>query len=70
MPIKSARATLGVTSVGENKTETYMHVDMTPKNFILKPFMYMFFRFIAAPGILKGLEKLHKTESQLKMASV
>ncbi len=70
MPVKSAQATLGLTPIDENHTEAYMHVEMTTKYFILTPLMYFMFRFITAPGILKGLEKLYQSESQLKIVNV
>ena len=70
MPIKSAQATLGLKSIGENQTDAYMHVEMTSKYFILKPLMYFMFQFITAPSILKGLEKLYQSESLLKIANV
>ncbi|MEM7106371.1 MAG: SRPBCC family protein [Bacteroidota bacterium] len=68
MPIKNAVATLGVRPLGEKKSEAYMHVGLIPKYRILAPFMYLFFKFVAAPSILKGLEKIHKKEATLKLA--
>jgi len=62
MPIKNAKATLGVKAIGPNQTEAYMHMELEPKYKILQPVMYLMFRFFAAPTLLKGLEKLHKQE--------
>ena len=62
MPLKSAKASLGVTQLGNGTSEVYMHLDMEPKYKIMQPLMYLMFRFIAAPSILKGLEKLYKQE--------
>ena len=62
MPIKSAKATLGVTPLSNGSSEAYMQVEMIPKYKIMQPMMYLMFRFVAAPSILKGLEKLYKEE--------
>ena len=68
MPIKTANATLGVTPLDENTSEAYMIMEIQPKYTILGPLMYMMFRYIAAPGILRGLEKIQRKE-QLSLAN-
>lgn len=68
MPVKSAQATLGVRPLGEDQTEAYMHMEMTPKNSLMSPMMYLMYKFNIAPGVLKGLEKLYLSESQLNVA--
>ena len=65
MPIKNAKATLGVTQLGNNQTDAYMQLEMTPKYKIMQPIMWLMFRFVAAPSILKGLEKLYKQEQAI-----
>ena len=70
MPIKTARATLGVNAISSEQTEAYMIVEMIPKNVLLTPFMYLMFQYIAAPGILRGLEKLYRSEQHLKVANI
>lgn len=69
MPVKKADATLGLNQIDDETTETYMEMEIIPKYAILKPMMYLMFKYYAAPGILKGLEKLYRTESQLKIAN-
>ena len=68
MPIKDATATLGVRAINENETEAYMNIEMTPKYKIQQPMMFLMFRFVAAPKILKGLEELYLQERKLEMA--
>ena len=68
MPIKNATATLGVRSISENETEAYMNLEMTPKLKIMQPMLFLMFRFVAAPKILKGLEELYLKERNLKIA--
>lgn len=65
MPVKDSSATIGVRSIGNGRSEAYMDLNMTPKNRIMQPMMFMYFRFIAGPGILKGLEEIHARESQV-----
>ena len=73
MPVKNASATLGVNSLGANKTEIYMKIEMTPNNRLMQPMMYLMFKYKVIPGILKGLEDLyiveHKLETKLHIAS-
>lgn len=67
MFIKKAKATLGVRLLGDNESEAYMNMEMTPKYKLMLPMMYLMFRFVAAPSILKGLEKIYHKEHQLKL---
>lgn len=69
MPIKKANATLGLNKIDEHTTEAYMEMEIVPKYAILGPMMYLMFKFIAAPGILKGLEKIIRSESPLNVFS-
>ncbi len=68
MPIKNARATLGVKEISANETEPFMDMSMVPKYAFLTPVMYLMFRFLAAPSILRGLEKLWAAEKKLSLA--
>ena len=68
MPIKSSKATLGLNKVDDQHTEAYMDMEVVPKYAILNPVMYLMFKYVAAPGILKGLEKITKSESKLNVA--
>ena len=67
MPIKNAKATLGVRPLENGQSEAYMRIDMEPKYKIMQPMLYLMFRYIAAPSILNGLQKLYKQE-HLKQA--
>ena len=69
MPVKKANATLGLNKTDDHTTEAYMEMEIVPKYAILGPMMYLMFKFIAAPGILKGLEKINRSESPLNVAS-
>lgn len=69
MPIKKARATLGLNEVDGQKTQAYMIMEIEPKYFILGPFMYLMFKFYAAPGILRGLEKITLSEAKVNVAN-
>jgi len=69
MPIKNnAKATLGVRPLGNDFTEAFMKIEMTPKYKILQPMMFLMFRYYAAPALLRGLENLYKEEHKLKLA--
>lgn len=68
MPVKNASATLGLNKLDEQTTEAYMEMEIKPKYAILGPFMYLMFQYYAAPGILKGLEKITLSQSQLEIA--
>jgi len=68
MPMKEAKATLGVKSLGENQSEAFMKMEITPKYKIMQPMMYLMFRYRNGPMILKGLEDIYKKEHQLKLA--
>ena len=68
MPIKKAQATLGLRAIDEQTTEAYMEMMIEPKYAILGPMMYLIFKYYAAPGILKGLEKITLAEAQIKVA--
>lgn len=68
MPIKNAKATLGLTPLSDGKTEAYMHIDLKPKYKIMQPILYLMFKFFAAPNLLKGLEKLYKEERAISLA--
>ncbi len=70
MPIKSSKATLGLNKVDDQYTEAYMEMEVVPKYAILGPVMYLMFKFIAAPGILRGLEKITRSELQPKIVNV
>jgi len=61
MPLKSANATLGLNIINDHTTEAYMEMKIVPKYAILGPLMYLMFKFYAAPGILRGLEKVTRT---------
>jgi len=69
MPIKKAIATLGVNQLDGQTTEAYMEMEIVPKYAVLGPMMYLMFKYIAAPGILKGLEKINRSESRLNVVS-
>ena len=69
MPVKDASATIGVRSLGKNKTEAYMQMKMKPTYKIFQPFLYIAFKFIVAPSILQGLEELHRQEHKFKVVS-
>ena len=69
MPIKSARATLGLRKIDDATSEAYMLIDMESKYAVLNPVMYVMYKFIAAPAILRGLEKLQRSEAQLNVAN-
>ena len=69
MPVKKANAKLGLTRITDSMTEAYMEMEIVPKYALLAPFMYLMFKYIAAPGILKGLEDIQASESQLQVAN-
>ena len=69
MPVKKANAKLGLTRISDELTEAYMEMEIVPKNVLLSPIMYLMFKYIAAPGILRGLEKIQADESQLNLAN-
>ena len=69
MPIKRAVAKLGVTRIDDLNSEVYMQMEIKAKYPIMNPVMYLMFKFIAAPGILKGLEKLYQRESKTSFVS-
>ena len=69
MPVKKAIATLGLNKVDEQTTEAYMHMEIVAKYAVMGPIMYLMFKYYAAPGILKGLEKIYRSETQLNIAS-
>ena len=68
MPVKEARATIGVKAIGENQSEAYMYMNMKPKYKLLQPMMYLMFQFFAGPSILRGLEKIYRKEHTLSLA--
>ena len=70
MPVKNASATLGLQELGPNLTEVYMKVEMESKYKILSPLMYILFQYIAGPGILRGLEKLYRSESKVQLVNI
>ena len=65
MPMKTAKATLGVTPLGNGNTEAYMNLNVQPKYRILQPLMYFMFKYIAGPTLLRGLEKKYKQDLKL-----
>ena len=69
MPVKKANATLGLNKIDEQTTEAFMEMEIVPKYAILGPMMYLMFKYIAAPGILKGLEKINQQESKFNIAN-
>ena len=68
MPIKEANATLGVRETTPGRSEAFMHMELTPKYKVLTPIMYVLFRFIGAPSILRGLENQYKKDQKLAIA--
>jgi hypothetical protein len=68
MPVKNARASLGLKRVSDNQTIAYMHLEMKAKYKIMTPVLYLMFKFHAAPGILKGLDKVVNEEKKLALA--
>lgn len=68
MPVKKANATLGINKIDVHTSEAYMEMEIEPKYAILAPMMYLMFKYYAAPGILKGLEKITLGEAQLNVA--
>lgn len=70
MPVKKAFATLGLNTINDQTTEAFMEMEIIPKYAILGPVIYLMFKYIAAPGILKGLEKITHTELQPKIVNV
>lgn len=69
MPVKKAIATLGLNKIDAQTTEAYMDMEIVPKYTVLGPLMYLMFKYYAAPGILKGLEKIYRSETQLNIVS-
>lgn len=68
MPMTSAKATLGVKPLGAQKAQAYMHLDITPKYKIMQPMMYLLFKYVDGPAILKGLEDTYLKERILQSA--
>lgn len=68
MPVKEAKATLGVRRIAANQSEAYMEMTLTPKYKIMQPMMYLNFKFFAIPKILKGLEELSQKEASVVLA--
>ena len=68
MPFKSAQATLGVRRIAANQSEIYMEMSAEPKLKILQPMLYLSFRFMAMPKILRGLEELVQKEASVALA--
>ena len=68
MPLKTATASLGLNEINEKQTEAYMHLNLNPKYWYMRPMMYLMFRYVAAPKILNGLAKLYEEEHQLAIA--
>jgi hypothetical protein len=57
MPVSHAETILGVAEMGTAESLVYMKIDLTPRFKILSPLLYVMFRFVAGPIILRGLEK-------------
>lgn len=68
MPVKNAKATVGVKPLGKEVSEAYMHVEMDAKYAILRPLIYLMFRYYVSPAILKGLDKLYHKEHKVLVA--
>lgn len=69
MPIKNGgRATLGVRPLDENRSETYMIMNVEPENKLMQPMLYLMFKLQVGPVILKGLEELYQKEQSLQAA--
>ncbi len=64
LPVKKARATLGVRPMDDHASVAYMTMDFTPKSWLMSPFLYLMTRYQTVPGILRGLEKLHERAQQ------
>jgi len=64
MPVTSAKATLGVSPVDQTDSIAYMDVDVIPNQWFMTPMLYLSFRWMVMPGILKGLEKLYRKENE------
>ncbi len=62
LPIRSARATMGVSPVDKRISSAYMHIEMQVKYSILKPFFYLFFKYLIGPSILRGLDQISLNE--------
>ena len=69
MPVKKATAKLGVKKIDDQTSEAFMEMEIIAKYAILAPAMYLMFKNVAAPIILKGLEKLYTSESRIDLAS-
>ena len=65
MPIKEARATLGIKPIDKTQSHAYMQVQLTPKWILTQPVLFLAFKYVVGPGILKGLEKLYIKEQKL-----
>ncbi len=57
LPIKTSRATLGLSKLNNHTTLSYMYITMKSKYILLKPMLYLMFKFYAGPAILRGLSK-------------
>lgn len=68
LPVKKAIATLGVRPLENGKSEAYMKMDIKSKYAILSPFLFLMYRFYGGPALLKGLEKTHNLEKDLRLA--
>lgn len=68
MPMKEATATLGVRPLDPTRSEAYMHLTITPKYRVMQPMMYAYFRFLAGPAILRGLEDKYLEDQELALA--
>jgi len=63
LPLKKARATLGVRPLDDGGSAAYMTMDIQLKSPFMRPFMYVMTRYITVPGILRGLEEMHQQRS-------
>lgn len=72
IPIKYGKGTVGISPIDENNTEVFMELDVTPKNKLMAPMMYLMYKRKVVPAILQRLEEVYtiesKTEANLNLA--
>lgn len=68
MPIIKAATVFGVSPVSEYESEAYMHFGILPKSWYMGPMVFLMFKFVVGPGILRGLEKyMLKNQPELSL---
>ena len=68
LPMTRAKTTIGISQIDCETSLGYMLIDLKPKNWLVRPFLFFLFQFVLGPLLLRGLAQVSLPERRAMAA--